>query len=107
MSRKKAGDIVRSGDKYRQVRIVREDEVAKKKDEPHYQRINLNAGDIVDPSRYNSAFCCRSPITEPARVLEVKHDDDNPYYTQVLLACESGTAWLGQNWLEWEGKKKV
>lgn len=77
------------------------------KEKAHPNRINLKEGDIVDPGRYNSAFCRRSRILEPAKVLGVRHDDKQPYYTHVLLACESGTIWLGQSWLEWEGKRKV
>ena len=90
--------------KYKQMLVEREREP---KEQPHHARINLSIGDIVDPSRYNSAFCCRSPVIEPARVLGIRHDDDNPYYTQVELACESGPVWLGQNWLEWEDKRKI
>lgn len=90
---------------YRLQPVARKEEP--KEEKHHPDRINLKEGDVVDPSRYNNAFCCRSPILEPARVLGVRHDEKNPYYTQVKLACESGTMWLGQSWLEWEGKRKA
>lgn len=89
--------------KYRQVPVDRPPDPKK----AHPNRINIKEGDIVDPSRYNASFNRRFIILEPARVLDVKHDDDNPYYTQVLLASDKDFVWLGQSWLEWEGKRKA
>ncbi len=90
--------------KYKQVLVDREREP---KEQPHHRRINLVIGDIVDPSRYNAAFCCKHKVVIPCKALDIEHDDKNPYYTKVLVETVDGKRWLGQNWLEWEGKRKI
>lgn len=89
---------------YKQVLVERPQEP---KEQPHHNRINLSIGDIVDPSRYNAAFCCRHPVIIPCKVLDIEHDDKNPYYTKVLVETVDGKMWLGQNWLNWPNKRKI
>lgn len=90
--------------KYRQVLVERPQEP---KEQHRHNRINLSIGDIVDPSRYNAAFCCKHKVVVPCKVLDIEHDDKNWYYTKVLVETVDGKMWLGQNWLSWEGKNKL
>lgn len=91
--------------KYKQVLVERPQEP--KAAQPHHNRINLSIGDIIDPSRYNAAFCCKHEVIIPCKALDIEHDDKTPYYSKVLVETVDGKMWLGQNWLSWEGKRKI
>ena len=64
-------------------------------------RLPIKAGDVVDASRYNAWPLARHRVKVPSVVMDVIHDDDNPYYTRGLLECDEGTVWLGVSWIKY------
>lgn len=93
MARKQPGDIVRSADKYKQVRIVREEDAPSStvKEWKPMAKPDLNVGDHCS--------CIRTPlhyqITEPVVILDMKPDRTMPFDWSCLVDTSVGPKWLG------------
>lgn len=92
MARKQAGDIVRSKDRYKQVRVVREEEVAKKVVEWQPRRKpNLDIGDICTTTLRPLFFSIKRPII----ILDIQPDKGFSFDWKVLVDTTDGKKWLG------------
>jgi hypothetical protein len=81
--------------------------VAKKKVSSEEPKNKLHVPEVVDPRRWNNRLQAQYKIVVPCNVLEIKHDPENPYYTQLKVLTTEGERWIGQSWFTWEGKTIV
>lgn len=90
---KKAGDIVRSKDRYKQVRVVREEDAPSStvKEWKPMAKPDLNVGDHCS--------CIRTPlhyqIKTPIVILDMKPDRMYAFDWGVLVDTSVGPKWLG------------
>lgn len=91
--RKQAGDIIRSSDRYKQVRVIREEDVATStvKEWKPMAKPKLEIGDecscILTPLHYD--------ITKPIVILDMKPDPMYVFDWACLVDTSVGPKWLG------------